>query len=81
MYMYVCMCVYIPGEFENELEREALKATLLPASNMQRSDWHHANYVFAMLLDFECHPHNKTESWVCPVKRRITWKSLASNER
>jgi hypothetical protein len=54
--------VHIPGEFEDELEREALKATLLPASKMQRSDWHHANYVFAMLLDFECHPHNKTES-------------------
>jgi hypothetical protein len=61
------MCVYILGEFEDELEREALKATLLPESKMQRSDWHHANFVFAMLLDFECldfecHPHNKTES-------------------
>ena len=31
-----CMCVYILGEFEDELEREALKATLLPALKMQR---------------------------------------------
>ena len=57
--------MYMLGEFEDELEREVLKATLLPSiKECRRSDWHHANYVFAMLLDFECHPtrHNKTES-------------------
>ena len=60
-----CMCVNMLGEFENELERKAFKIILLPCVKKYRgSDWHHANYVFAMLLDFEFHPmrHNKTES-------------------